>query len=88
MVFLKLAMTDKMLLISVILLNDGITVSIIFYEATDAQFIINKCKGFFFVNPSSLSTRNLFSEQLKANFIHRNMESTYSRFKKQTGIHR
>lgn len=43
MVFLKLAVTDKMLLISV---NDGITVAIIFYELTDAQFIINKC--FFF----------------------------------------
>lgn len=50
--FLNLAMTDEMLLISVILLNDGITVSIIFYEITDAQFIINKCiffcKSFLF----------------------------------------
>lgn len=87
MVFLKLAMTDKMFPISVFLLNDGITVSIIFYEISDAQFIINKC--IFFVNPSSLSTRDQFSEQLQANFIRRNMENTYSRLKKnkKTGIH-
>lgn len=86
MVLLKLAMTDKMFLISVFLLNDGITVSIIFYETSDTQFIINKC--IFFVHPSSLSTRDPSSEQLQANFIRRNMENTYSRFKKQrTGIH-
>ena len=43
MVFLNLTMSDK-LLISVILLNDGTTLSIISYDVTDAQFIINKCK--------------------------------------------